>query len=101
VASEIQALSRKLVQDGHQRTKFTSGLVQSFLSGIEIVPHKKYPQLHNARLQFETFLFVEVLKNITYHAIIRSAGLQVVEYRGKDIVSGIFRALSARDGTRL
>jgi dGTPase len=81
--------------------KFTSGLVQNFLSGIEIVPNRKFPQLHNARLRFETFLFVEVLKNITYHAIIRSAGLQVVEYRGKDIVTHIFRALSADDGTRL
>lgn len=101
VASEIQALSRKLIQDGHQRTKFTSGLVQNFLSGIEVVPNKSYPQLHNARLKFETFLFVEVLKNITYYAIIRSPGLQVVEYRGKDIVSAIFQALSAEDGTRL
>lgn len=75
--------------------------MQSFLSGIEVVRHQSHPQLHRARLKFETFLFVEVLKNITYYAIIRSPGLQVVEYRGKDIVSEIFRALSAEDGTRL
>jgi dGTPase len=101
VASEIQALSRTLARDGHQRVKFTSSLVQNFLSGIEVVPHNDLPQLHNVRLSFETFLFVETLKNITYHAIIRSGGLQVVEYRGKDIVSEIFKALSSDDGTRL
>jgi dGTPase len=42
-----------------------------------------------------------VLKNITYHAIIRSPGLQVVEYRGKDIVKAIFTALTKEDGDRL
>lgn len=33
VASEIQALSRRLIQDGHQRTKFTSGACAKFLVG--------------------------------------------------------------------
>jgi hypothetical protein len=41
----------------------------------------------SAELTFPTFLLVEVLKNLTYYAIIRSPGMQVVEYRGKDIVT--------------
>ncbi|WP_245433805.1 dGTP triphosphohydrolase [Methylocystis hirsuta] len=101
VAAEVQALSYKLANDGYHRVKFTSSIVQSFLSGIEVVAHATHPQLHQVRLEFETFLFVEVLKNITYHAIIRSPGLQVVEYRGKDIVTAIFNAVAGSDGTRL
>ena len=44
---------------------------------------------------------VEVLKNITFYAIIGSPGLQVLEYRGKDIVEKIFKALAKDGGTRL
>jgi dGTPase len=101
VGAEVQALSRKLACDGYHRVKFTSGLVQNFLSGVHVVKHAMYPQLHQAKLDFETFLYVEVLKNITYHGIIRSPGLQVVEYRGKDIVKAIFKALAEESGTRL
>jgi dGTPase len=101
VGAEVQALSRKLAADGYHRVKFTSGLVGNFLSGIDVVKHKMYPQLHQVQLRFETFLFVEVLKNITYHGIIRSPMLQVVEYRGKDIVKTLFKALSDDGGTRL
>ena len=72
ISADVQMASRKLAENGYQRTRFTSGLVQSFVSGIEVVPHKKFPQLHKVRLEFETFLRVEVLKNLTYYAIIRS-----------------------------
>jgi dGTPase len=101
IGAEVQALSRKLATDAYHRVKLTSGLVGNFLSGIEVVPHHTHPQLHQVKLRFRTFLFVEVLKNITYHGIIRSPMLQVVEYRGKDIVKDIFKALSEEGGTRL
>ncbi len=101
VAASVQLSSRKLAADGYNRTRLTSGLVQNFLSELEVVPHKDHPQLHNVRLELRTFLQVEVLKNITFHAIVRSPGLQVVEYRGKDIVKAIFEALSKGDGYRL
>jgi dGTPase len=103
VAAEVQELSRKLAGDGYQRVKFTSSLVQNFLSGVEVVPNLTYPQLHQIRLKFNTFLFVEVLKNLTYYGIIRSPRLQVAEHRGKDIIKEIFKALDTDDGagTRL
>ncbi|AWM88273.1 dGTP triphosphohydrolase [Microvirga sp. 17 mud 1-3] len=92
-AAEAQELSRKLAHNGYYRTDFTSDLVSAFLDGIEVVAHPDYPQLHQARLEVSTFIMVEVLKNITYQAIIRAPALQVVEYRGRDIVSRIFNAL--------
>ncbi|TYR32931.1 dNTP triphosphohydrolase [Mesorhizobium microcysteis] len=101
VAAEVQALSRKLASDGYQRVQFTSQLVQTFLTNLEVIEHNDFPQLHNVRLKFPAFLHVEVLKNITYSAIIKSPRLQVVEYRGKDIIKGIFNALKAPDGARL
>lgn len=101
VSQEVQAVSRKLASDGYQRIRFTSALVQQFIAGVEVVVHEKFQQLNNVKLDFDTFLNVEALKNITYHGVIRSPGLQVVEYRGKDIVKGIFKALSEEGGTRL
>ncbi|WP_449301126.1 dGTP triphosphohydrolase [Prosthecodimorpha staleyi] len=101
VAAQTQRSSRTLASDGYERSQLTSRLVQNFLHGVEVQPHRAYPQLHRARLTLPTFLEVEVLKNITYHAIIRSPWLQVVEFRGKDIVKDIFKALNSEDGTRL
>lgn len=101
LAAGVQEISATLARDGYARTEFTSALVQQFLDGIEVVPNNEFPQLHQVRLQLPTFLKVEVLKNVTYHAVIRAPGLQVVEYRGKDIVKSIFEALSESDGVRL
>lgn len=42
-----------------------------------------------------------MLKNITFEAVIRSPMLQVVEYRGKDIVKRIFKAITDTSGDRL
>ncbi|RVQ66178.1 dGTP triphosphohydrolase [Sinorhizobium medicae] len=98
---EAQKRAIHYAEDGYSRTAFTSNLIQVFLQGVEIKEHPKYPQLHKARLDLQTFVFVEVLKNITYEAVIRAPALQVVEYRGKDIVKKIFGAISERNGDRL
>ncbi len=101
ISSSVQKISIKLSSNGYQRTKLTSGLVHSFVSGIEIVPHRKFPQLHRARLKFLHFLVVEVLKNISYYAIINSSVMQVVQYRGKEMVKKLFHTLNNGEGTVL
>lgn len=98
---EAQKRASVYADDGYSRTAFTSNLVQSFLQGVEVQPHEKFPQLHKVRLDLKTFVVVEVLKNITYEAVIRAPALQVVEYRGKDIVKKIFGAISEKNGERL
>jgi dGTPase len=45
------------------------------------------------KLDLETFKKVEVLKNITYEAVIMSPRMRVVEYRGYDVIRNIFDAL--------
>lgn len=98
---EAQKRASMYADNGYSRTAFTSSLVQIFLKGIEVIPHDVYPQLHKVRLEWKTFVTVEVLKNITYEAVIGSPALQVVEYRGKDIVKKIFSAISEKHGERL
>lgn len=100
-ASEAQRRSRLLSGNGYYRTALTSSLVQIFLEGVEIVPSNVHPALHRARLERNTFIMVEVLKNITFEAVIRSPALQVVEFRGKDIVKSIYAAIMEKRGERL
>jgi dGTPase len=70
------------------------------MDGVEVVPHPTFAQLHRARLNLETFKTVEVLKNITYEAIIMSPRVKLVEYRGKDIIKQIFNAIDGGDDAR-
>ncbi|MET1411887.1 dGTP triphosphohydrolase [Roseibium sp. HPY-6] len=100
-AAQSQQASQTLAENGYYRTRFTSKLVEMALNGIEVKKHKKYPQLHQARLDVYTFIIVEVLKNITFETIIRAPALQVVEYRGRDIVKKIFEAIIKDGGERL
>lgn len=100
-AGQSQQASQTLADNGYYRTRLTSELVEFALGGIEVVAHDKYPQLHQARLTVDTFVVVEVLKNITFETIIRAPALQVVEYRGRDIVKKIFKALIKEGGERL
>jgi dGTPase len=102
VAAQVQERSKNLARDGYYRTSFTSGLVGEFIASVEVVPSpSKFPQLHAVRLDRFKFLKVEVLKSITYHAIIKSPSMQVVEYRGKEIIRGIFDALKGSGGEAL
>ncbi|AYD02707.1 dGTP triphosphohydrolase [Neorhizobium sp. NCHU2750] len=100
-SAQAHSWSNVMAENGYHRTDFTSSLIQMFIEGVEVVKHKSHPQLHQAKLEIDTFVAVETLKNITYQAIIRSPALQVVEFRGKDIVKKIFVAITKDDGDRL
>ena len=66
-----------------------------------MLPHSQYPQLHQVRLKLPVFKKVEVLKNMTFEAVIMAPKMQVVEYRGKDIIKEIFTAIDSRNGNQL
>jgi dGTPase len=76
-------------------------LVGKFIDGIEVIFNPAQPWLSRARLQVDMFKRVETLKNFTYQATIMSPRLKVTAYRGKDIVSEIFRALNTGSGELL
>lgn len=97
----VDRLSTRFASNGYDRTALTSGFVQLFMDGVEILPHPKYPQLHRARLSVGTFIQVEVLKNITFEYVIMSPTMQTLEYRGKKIIENIFNALDTDEKSKL
>ena len=101
ISAEVGELSKRFASNGYHRTRLTSGLVQRFINSVQVDPNMKYPQLHKIQLEFETFLEVEVLKNVTYYAIIQSPIMQVVQYRGRDMITRMFNALKDDRGIHL
>lgn len=97
----VDKFSKRMASDGYDRTLFTSQLVQSFMNGIEIIPHKSFPQLHRARLEIDTFIKVEILKNITFEYVIMSPSMQTIEFRGKEIIKEIFQDLERDEKSKL
>ena len=63
--------------------------------GIEVKLNKELPALSGVTLRRKVQKKVEVLKNYTYEAVIMSPRLKVTEYRGYDIVTEIFKALTS------
>ena len=99
-ALQVERLSQRIARDGYERVKTTSDLVQQFMDGVEVIPNPNVPSMSKARLNLETFKKVEVLKNITYEAIM-SPRMRVVEYRGYDVIKSIFDAINAKNGHML
>jgi dGTPase len=89
---------RKLAQSGLLRTRLTSNLVGEFIDSVFVEPNQKFPALSIARLKPEALKKVEILKNYIYEATIESARVKVTEYRGYEVISRIFDALSGTKG---
>lgn len=95
--------SNKLSADAYRRTKLSSSLVHEFIKGISLEYNKQCPALSKVSFDEDTHRKVEVLKRFTYNAIINSSRVKLGEYRGTQLVSDIFDALSSkeRDGFML
>ncbi len=97
--SLIQAYvgSKDLAKDGRLRTGFTSDLINKFINGIEFNENTNYPCLSKVYFNDDTKREVEVLKKYSYISIINSSMVKVAEYRGFDIVKGIFKAFQKKN----
>jgi dGTPase len=93
--------SNQMVESGYYRAQITSDLVGTFIKGIHLNFNEVNPYLSTVNLDISTFSTVEVLKNFAYQSLIMLPMLKVAEYRGKDIVTQIFRTLTADQGYRL
>lgn len=98
---DIYHSSNSLGVDGYLRSHFTSSLVSSAVESVKINYNQDCPALSKVYLDEETRIRVEILKHLTYELIIMSSRLKVVEHRGSDIVTAIFRALSKPGGEKL
>lgn len=93
--------SEELARDGHTRTALTAQLVSEMIKAVSVEIDHEYPSLSKVSLSPDALLQVEVLKNYTYEATIFSTRLKVAEYRGHDLVRGIFEALAGPKGDLL
>ncbi|HWA01020.1 MAG TPA: dNTP triphosphohydrolase [Caulobacterales bacterium] len=101
VAASSFNASSELARNGYIRVKLTSSFVKQFMSGIEVTLNEDCPPLSRVRLDFDTFLRVEVLKNFAYQSLILSSMLKTSEFRGKDIVKRLFEAFDDDHSARL
>jgi len=89
--------SRALADDGYIRTRFTSELVASALQAVEFEPNEQFPALSKVRLPPEMLVRVEVLKHLSFIALILSPRLKVSQFRGDEVVGELFRVLSSEE----
>jgi dGTPase len=99
--TSVGATARRLRKSGYWRSQFTSGIIDTNLQAIELVPSDLHPALHQIRLKKDRFLEVEVLKVLNFEIVIKSSQLRMAEYRGARIIKDIFEALNSPGGDEL
>lgn len=97
LVSSIYRSATNIGKIGYLRTYLTSHLVGYYVRKVEIELNEEVPAISKVFLPEETLKQVEVLKRFTYEAMIMSPRLKVSEYRGYEVVSAIFKALTEDD----
>ncbi|MFI5219507.1 MAG: dGTP triphosphohydrolase [Bacteroidia bacterium] len=97
--------SMRISSNGYSRREFSTRLVNNFIENVIFLPDKKYPVLSRVTLKAKKYLELEALKQFIYESQIKTSRLQIIEYRGKEIIEKIFNTLKeakeARDGLLL
>ncbi|MDO8381268.1 dGTP triphosphohydrolase [Phenylobacterium sp.] len=100
VSTSVFSESELWASSGYYRTALTSYLIKRFVEGVKVASKTRggNPIFWNARLDFDDFLCVEVLKTYAYKSLIMSSFLRLSEYRGRDMLSSIYQALMKPSG---
>jgi len=98
---EAYAASNLVASNGYYRSELTSGLVDKFINGVEVIWNEENPVFSEVRFSDDIFPLVEVLRNYTYVKFIESNRLKVAEYRGFRIVKETFETLNSNAGSNL
>lgn len=101
LASIIHRVGKSIADRSYRREEFTSRLIGQFIQSTCLLVNEDIPALSRAYIPPKYRERIEALKHYTFTTQIKSPRLQVVEYRGKDIVRSIFEALNQPDGERL
>jgi dGTPase len=99
-AVKVKVFDHRLT-DVMLRTKFTADRIGYLINAAKFVYNPDFPALSKVKLTREALLDVEILKHLNFELVIRSPRLAVVEYRGKDIVKDLFRAIISSGGDLL
>lgn len=96
-ATDIYKVSKNIANNSLLRTKLTSRLVNSCIQNIEIDINQNIPIISKVYLNNQIRKQVEVLKKYILFKIIKSPKLNVLRYRGREIISEIFDILISSD----
>ncbi len=89
---------RDLASSGYLRTALSSQLVNEAVMSVTLDYNDQCPPLSTVSLSERIAERVEVLKQYVFIATIYSSRVKLPEYRGYEVVSGIFEALSGDRG---
>ena len=89
----IYRISKNIANNSLLRTKLTSKLVNSCIQNIKLELNQDIPMLSRVYLNSQVRKQVEVLKKYILFKIIKSPKLNVLRYRGREIISEIFDIL--------
>lgn len=98
VISIASGASDRICKNGYYRTEFTSDLVGRFVRAVDVEVNDEFPAMSKPVLSVGAFIAVEILKNLSFEAVIMSSRLKSAENRGQSIVKQIFEQLIADDG---
>ena len=90
-----------IARNGYFRTKLSTELVGKAIESCMFILNRQFPALSSVRLSDDAKDRIEVLKQYTFTATIYSSRVKVTEYRGYEVVKGIFEALSGKRGDLL
>jgi dGTPase len=89
----IHQKSKALAETGYLRTEFTSRLVHRCISNVHIRINYECPLLSKVYLEEELRIHVEVLKVFIFISVITAPTMNIIRYRGRDIISNLFDLL--------
>lgn len=97
LTAQIDEITNNLFSQQHFKRKDAIGaLVNALITSIEISkveqPFSDPLLAYNAKLQPEMFKVLNILKKFVLHYVIKSPDLQILEYRGQQIVMELFEA---------
>lgn len=98
---DLYRASQDLAGSGYFRTQLSSQLVGMAIRAVEVDFNKDNPILSTVKLEKTAMERVEVLKQFTFVATIYSSRVMLPEYRGYEVVKGIFKALAGDRGELL
>ncbi|WP_119344134.1 dGTP triphosphohydrolase [Facilibium subflavum] len=91
--AQIYQRSKQLANSSYLRTKFTSNLVHYCISNIAFSLDENCPLLSKIYLPESVKKQVEILKLFVYFAVISAPKMNIVRYRGREIISTLFDIL--------
>jgi dGTPase len=89
----------EIAENGYFRNKLCTSLITYFLDNIEIVPDYDVPAMSKVDLNGEALLLMEVIKQYIFVSQVKSSRMQLVEYRGQEMVKKIFKTLTKEKNT--